>query len=368
MDKKKPNNKFDHLKDLYYDPHSTIAYSNANYIYNFLKEDKEYNYSLKDIKTFLRNQDVHTTHSEKRLNKRFARVYANKDKYQYDVDTAFYKEGNSKFSKFVIFVDVFSRYTHAEPINNLKADNIVQAFKKGFKRMGKPLKVRSDRGREYINRTLKSFLEEENVEIFPANIPHKANYAEAHIKQLKKLLTKLSETRAEKDWTKVLHDALLIMNNRKNRSINMSPIEARKQKNQYKVLHHLNKSALLQQGEPISEFAIEVNSPVRVRTTKGAFSKSHEPSFSEEIFFTVARKLKDNIEYYFLKSEDGELIDGAFTLGELLPIPIDDNKLYRIEKVLKKKKRINGIIFRLVKWLGYKTPSYVPQNEIKKHR
>ncbi len=112
----------------------------------------------------------------------------------------------------------------------------------------------------------------------------------------------------------------------------MSPIEARKPKNQYKVLQYLNKRALLQQGEPISNFALDLNSSVRLRTTKGTFSKSHKPSFTEQIYFIVGRKLRDNIEYYYLKAEDGELIDGGFTL-ELLPVHIDENTEYRIEKV-----------------------------------
>ncbi len=357
--------KKDYLTKIYYDSKSPVAYSNANYIYSFLKKQKEHVFTLREIKNWLRTQDVATTHSEKRLNKKFARVYANENKYLYDLDTAFFKDGKGKQGKFIVFVDIFSRYTHAVPVKDIKAESVVSAIKKAFDVMGKPLKLRSDRGREFVNNTVKTFLSTENVELFPASIPHKANYSEAKIKQIKKLLTKLTETRGEKDWTKVLDDALLILNNRKNRSINMSSLAARKPQNQYKVLQYLNKKRLLSSGEPITQFAIDVNAPVRVRSTKGAFSKSFEPSFSEQIYFIVGRKLKDNIEYYYLKTEDGELIDGGFTLGELLPIPDDENREYRIEKVFKKKKIINGLVFRLVKWFGYDKMTYVPQSDIK---
>ncbi len=127
-----------HLEKLYYDPLSTIAYSNAYYIYNYLKNENKFKYTLREIKHWLRSQDVHTTHSEKRLNKKYARVYANTNKYMYDVDTGFYNVGASKLSKFVIFVDVFSRYTHAEPVKNLKADTILEAFNKALKKWVTP--------------------------------------------------------------------------------------------------------------------------------------------------------------------------------------------------------------------------------------
>ncbi len=144
------------LKTLYYDPKSPIAYSNSKYIYQYLKNLKlKFQFTLEDINKWLSTQDAFTLHNQKRLNRKYAPVYANTPHYMYDVDTAFFKEGKSKFSKFIIFVDVFSRMTHAEPVKNLKSDTIIQAFERAFKVMKPPLKVRSDRGKEFLNQYLR---------------------------------------------------------------------------------------------------------------------------------------------------------------------------------------------------------------------
>ncbi len=354
------------LKALYYDENSPIAYTNANYIYKYLKkEKKKIKFKLKDIKNWLLEQDVYTTHSQKRLNKKYAPVYSNKPLYLFDSDTAWFSVGNSKYKKFIIFVDVFSRFTHAVPVKDIKSDSVINAFKEAFKIMKTPLKIRADRGKEFHSSSLKKFLTEQNVHVYASNIPHKSSFAERQIAHLKGLLTKLGEERGEKNWEKVLPDALRILNNRYNRSINTSPIEATKEKNRYKILNFLNKTRLLQQKEFKSKFSLELGSPIRIRTLKNTFAKSHEPSFTEQIFYIVGRKLRNNIEYYYLKNEEDEFIDGGFTLGELLPVPVSKDKEYRIEKVFNTKKIINGVKFVLVKWFGYTKKTFIPESDIR---
>ncbi|XP_054155698.1 uncharacterized protein LOC128954155 [Oppia nitens] len=80
-----------------------------------------------------------------------------------------------------------------------------------------------------------------------------------------------------------------------------------------------------------------------------AFDKGYYPSWTDQIF-TVENTIKGDKQYVFkLRDEQGNILEQRFYPQELQQIT--DN-LYRIEKVIKKRKR-RGKTEYFVKWLNY---------------
>lgn len=105
-----------------------------------------------------------------------------------------------------------------------------------------------------------------------------------------------------------------------------------------------------------------VGETVRISRAKKIFEKGYFPNFSDHIF-KIYKVHAGNPNYYFLKDADGELIHGRFYEEELQSIREDEETSYRIEKILKKRKRFGSIEY-LVKFIDYNTPSWIKESDI----
>ena len=73
------------------------------------------------------------------------------------------------------------------------------------------------------------------------------------------------------------------------------------------------------------------------------------------------------VPVYKLKDDANEILEGTFYEPELQKV-IKNDKIYRVGIVLRKRKR-NGKVEYLVKWMGYEDPkfdSWVPESDITK--
>ncbi len=68
---------------------------------------------------------------------------------------------------------------------------------------------------------------------------------------------------------------------------------------------------------------------------------------------------------YRLQDYDGDIIEGCFYEKELQKIIVNQDKSFKIEKILDRKKRGNQI-FCLAKWVGWpiKFSSWLPERSI----
>lgn len=74
--------------------------------------------------------------------------------------------------------------------------------------------------------------------------------------------------------------------------------------------------------------------------------------FSTEVFKIISVRLKQNIPMYKLQDLHGQSIDGFFYNFELLGVDRDEQSLWFIEKILKKRRQ-KGKLQYLVKWEGF---------------
>ena len=123
-------------------------------------------------------------------------------------------------------------------------------------------------------------------------------------------------------------------------------------------------------GDAVGKFPLpkfRVGDTVRVSRYKSIFSKGYEANFTEEIF-KVKKVLRGDPNMYEIEeategtegTEAPEPIIGKFYEEELSAVN-KKNDVYRVEKILKRKK---GMV--LVKWLGYdsKHNSWIPEKDI----
>ena len=95
------------------------------------------------------------------------------------------------------------------------------------------------------------------------------------------------------------------------------------------------------------------------------FEKSYLPNYTEEMF-TIYKRFARQVPVYKLKDDAGEILDGTFYEAELQKV-IKEDDVYRVEKVLRKRKR-KGVVEYFVKWKGYpdKFNSWVAEKDILK--
>ena len=140
----------------------------------------------------------------------------------------------------------------------------------------------------------------------------------------------------------ILPKMLASYNNSKNRSIGMTPNQARKPENYGKVY-------LKMVGDEPSKTGtwavLKIGDTVRISKYKRkTFDKGYTPNWTEEVFVISEIRPTDPITYK-IKDLNGEEIGGTFCREELQET---DQTIFRIEQVIRKTKDK-----ALVKWKGY---------------
>ena len=151
-------------------------------------------------------------------------------------------------------------------------------------------------------------------------------------------------------WVAILPKLLQGYNAGVHRMIGMAPADVNKG----------NEFALWQaQQKPVTSNAkikFKVGDYVRVSVAKRIFTKGYENQWSEEVFTVSKLKIYLGVPCYKIQDYEGTTIEGSFYSQELQKV--SKPEIYRVEKVLQTKKLPSGQVQRLVKWVGYKQPTW----------
>ena len=85
---------------------------------------------------------------------------------------------------------------------------------------------------------------------------------------------------------------------------------------------------------------------------KKTFDREYSEKWSGEIFTVTDRKINQNQPMYQLKDYNNDIIEGYFFEPELQIAFLDNDIVYKIEKILKKRTR-NRKKEILLKWKGW---------------
>ena len=244
----------------------------------------------------------------------------------------------SKFNKIIRFllcvIDIYSKYAWVVPLKGKKGISIVNAcqsiLKKSYR---KPNKIWVDKCSEFYNRSMKSWLEKNDMEMYSTHNEGKPVVPERFIRTIKNKIYKHMTSISKNVHIDKLDDIANEYNNTKHITTKMKPIDVKN--NTY-----IDFGKEVNDNDP----KFKVGDHVRISKNENIFAKGYTPNGSEEDFFI--KKIKNTVpSTYIIDDLNGEKIIGAFYEKELQKI---DQQEFRIEKVIKKK---DDKLY--VKWKGY---------------
>ena len=190
---------------------------------------------------------------------------------------------NKEFRFLLCVFDIFSKYAWVVPLKDKKGVSIVNAFQSlldDSKR--KPNKIWVDKGSEFYNRSMKSWLQNNDIVMYSIHNERKSVVAERFIKTLKNKIYKYMTSISKKVYIDKLDDIVNEYNNTYHRTIKIKPTDVKN--NTY-----INIGKEVNDKDP----KFKVGDHVKISKYKNIFAKGYTPNWSEEIF--VIKKIKNTV-------------------------------------------------------------------------
>ena len=256
-----------------------------------------------------------------------------------------YAIANKGYQYILVVLDVFSRYAWARPLKNKTGIEVAKAFADIFKGGRICKRLWCDRGTEFLNITVNRLLQQHNIKIYSTYNEPKASIAERFIRTLRKKIESnyiLTQTTV---WYDILPQLVYEYNTTFHRTIKTTPEKASQPEYFSQVYHTL----YARKGESVAQ-KFDIGDKVRISLHKGKFEKGANANWSEEIFEITGVITYSNPITYTLKDLAGEEIKGGFYTEQLQKT---DQSIYRVDKVIKRRKRVDGTREAYVRWSGY---------------
>ena len=269
-----------------------------------------------------------------------------------------YARVNKNYTFILVLVDVFSKYAWAKPLKRKEGIEVARALEEVFTQRT-PKKLWTDRGTEFYNVNVKNVLKRHNVELYSTHNEPKSVIAERFIRTLRGKIESNYILTQSTVWYDILPELIREYNTTYHHSIKMTPEEASKPYNQQKVYNSLYSKIEKVQQLP----SFHIGDKVRISVSKRLFEKGSTSNWSEEIFeiSDVVRTTTPIV--YKIKDLADEEIEGSFYKEQLQKT---NQTIYRIDRVIRKRRKPDGTQEVLVKWAGYEDRfnSWMPSDDI----
>ena len=211
-----------YLTKVYRDPKSPASFGGIDALYKYVKEHSKYKIARKDIQTFLRGQEVYSTHVKKLKGKSWYKLTTLGPNRLVDVDTAFFDFGDSAGkspAKFIVAIDTFSKRLAAKVVPNIQGRVVAKVLPSLIRELGGTEYWRHDGGSEYVSSLVQNAMRKTGAKPIRSYAPLKSSGAERAIRSLKARLYKYMQSTGTRNWAKVLPDIVRSYNARKHRSL-----------------------------------------------------------------------------------------------------------------------------------------------------
>lgn len=378
----------DYLRELYYTPGKPGAFAGPEKLYQAVKLEGKYKIGRQKIKQFLNNEDAYSLYKPIRKTFPRSKVVVNTIDSMWDGDLADVSNiasHNDGYKFLLVLIDIFSRFLFIVPLKNKQNQTIIEGLKSVFQKGRKPHTLRTDKGSEFKNRWVKTFLHKQGITVIYTQNETKANYAERVIRTMKNLMYRYFMKERTYRYVNVLQDLVNSYNKRPHRSLGSNApahvnednaneirldafLAGQKKTKPDKKINEKDDSKkpnklLKKRTKPVFKFKIGDN--VRISQLKHAFQRDYQQKWTGEFFKVSARYKRGGIPVYNVKDLDDDPVEGTFYESELQKVTKTGAVLYRIEKVLKKRRRGN-IKEAFVKWEGWprKFNSWIPESSL----
>ncbi|XP_048775517.2 uncharacterized protein LOC130049380 [Ostrea edulis] len=381
------SNYTDYLRKLYYTPGNPGSFGGPEKLYQAVKQDGKYKIGRRRIRQFLNNEDSYSLMKPIRRTFPRSKVVVDTIDSMWDGDLADVSNispKNEGYKFLLVLIDIFSRYLFIVPLKNKQHQNITDGLKSVFKKGRKPHTLRTDKGSEFKNRWVKSFLKKEGVHTIYTQNETKANYAERVIRTMKNLMYRYFIKNRTYRYVDILQDLVTSYNQRPHRSLGENAPATVNEKNADEIRltaylttkkknPKLKASKLEKPKESMSKkrnkkvFKYKIGDDVRISQLKHSFQRDYQQKWTEEYFKVSKRYQRNGIQVYKIKDLADDPIEGTFYESELQKVMKSGDILYRIDQVLRKRKR--GKTKEVyVKWEGWpsKFNSWIPESSLEK--
>ena len=355
-----------HIARDYLTPSHPTAFSSPGVVYRYYDGQVPIN----TIKKVLQSIDAYTLHREPRKPDQHNPFYSyqRRTNYQADlIDMSKLKYANSHYMYLLVIIDVFSRKLWVMPLKKKDSAAMVEALGHWLDeqdsepgaatRLGRQLYT--DRGKEFVARTVRALLKEHNFEHFTSRRGlYKAAVAERVNKTLQVKIYKYLSHTGKRRYVDVLPDLISSYNNAKHSTLEglFSPEEADRPENETVVreIHNRRYHAIMEKMEKTRKKRQFMRGDlVRIIVTKGrkvgTESRAYTPFFSDQIYQVMAIKKRMPVPRYVLRSlATLETVPGSFYANELSKV---FTRLFKVERVLKTRER-DGRTIKLIKIQG----------------
>lgn len=342
---------------VYYDPNHPSSYGGAYRLW------KSVGGTLREAKEWLKTQDTYTLHrpARKKFPHNRIQVAGLDDQFECDlIDMQKLARENNSYKYILTMIDSLSKFAWAIPIKDKTGDSIVGAFKKIFKKR-RPRKLRSDRGKEFLNYKVQNLLKQYNIIFFTSNNATKAAIVERYNRTLRSKLWRYFTASKHQRYIDILPHIVESYNNSIHSTTGIAPAKVTVY-NSESIWRKMYQFDSRQYKVP----KFKVGDHVRISKAKDTFEKGYRTNWRSEIF-VIKKVFHKEYPEYALQDLDGEDILGKFTEFELQPIKKIDN--FTVKKI--KRKRGKGKTRELlVEWEGYPETlkTWIPASSLKHHQ
>ena len=300
---------------LYYDLARPTAFSTLRKLGVAAK-----NIKLDDVRDWLEKQDAYTLHRPVR--KRFARnpytVNNVMDVWECDlVDVRALGRFNDNYKYILSVIDVFSKFLHLVPLKSKTGTAVASAFTSIFKdssRRRRPVWVRTDKGKEFINKHFRAMLKREGIQFQVCRNPDvKCSVVERAHRTIRDRLYKYFTYKNTYRYIDVLPKFVKAYNDTVHSATGMAPSRV----TDSDVLAIWKRMEARRRGVRVAKAQFRVGQHVRISREKVKFAKSAEENFSTEIFRIVKVIERRPRPLYELEDLNGTHIEGQFYQEEL---------------------------------------------------
>ncbi|KAL3087172.1 hypothetical protein niasHS_005411 [Heterodera schachtii] len=317
-----------------------------------------------DFDDFLQRNTTYTLFKPKR--EKFRRLRTVPTGFMTDVqadlaDFQTLSRKNSGYRYLLLAVDVLSRRMFGSPVKSKRPADVKRAFEEVFGQMPKlPETLYTDRGLEFVAKTMKEFFAENGIKKYETSSKKKAAVAERAIRTLKTRLYKYFSAKNTSAWVDVLPKFLTAINNSVCRATGLKPNEI-SDVNAREVWKRVYGEGLVPAKKRPK---IKAGETVRIPEPKHIFEKGYIPNYSDHVH-TVDEARSTNPQHYLLKDYYGTKLKRKFYLPEITKVQVDENTMYRIEKKYKERMR-DGKKEILVKFIGFPEKYWVTDEDFEK--
>lgn len=341
---------------VYYDPSHPGSFGGLKKFWKEVGGSKEH------VKEWLKTQATYTLHkpTKKKMKRNKIQVAGLDDQWEADlVDMQGMAKYNNNVKYLLTVIDSLSKFAFVEPLKDKTGPSVVKAFSKIFKTR-QPRKLRTDKGKEFLNRHFQEFLNKRGIIFFTSNNETKAAIVERFNRTLQEKMWRYFTATNHQRYIDILQNMVDSYNDTVHTTTGYPPssINVMNAENVWRKMYKFD------QTKKKKRPSFKVDDLVRISKAKKTFEKGYKPNWTREVF-KITRVYKKRLPEYKLHDLMGEEILGHFLETELQAVDPEENQIYKVKKVLKRKGKES-----LVTWEGFpeKFKTWIPTPSLKTYQ